>query len=120
MIQVQTDTARSLLLLTFTKHVSTRRQGIAVRTSKRHWRNCTGLLDSDGLLRLGRDGLCLRRGHSQRHDGPGRKVSRKSSESFPDPRKDIGFKVMSLFHYGHDVPIVTCETLDEAQKKLDL
>jgi anti-anti-sigma regulatory factor len=33
----------------------------------------------------------------------------------PDPTRDIGLQIMSLFHYGHDVRIVTCETLGEAK-----
>jgi hypothetical protein len=36
----------------------------------------------------------------------------------PDPRKDIGFNIMSLFHYGHDLRIVTCSTLEEAEREL--
>ena len=36
----------------------------------------------------------------------------------PEPSKDIGFTLMSYFHYGHDVPFLTCETLEEAEKKL--
>jgi len=32
----------------------------------------------------------------------------------PDPRKDIGFTTMSLFHYGRDVSIHTVESLAEA------
>lgn len=36
----------------------------------------------------------------------------------PDPRKDIGFMVMSLFHYGPQVNVVTCETAEEAQRAL--
>jgi anti-anti-sigma regulatory factor len=32
----------------------------------------------------------------------------------PDPHKDIGLNIMSLFHYGRDVHIVTCDTLEEA------
>jgi anti-anti-sigma regulatory factor len=36
----------------------------------------------------------------------------------PDPHKDIGFTVMSLFHYGHDVAILTCETLPAAMERL--
>jgi hypothetical protein len=37
----------------------------------------------------------------------------------PDPRQDIGMKIMSYFHYGGDVRIVTCETTDEAMRFLD-
>src|SRR5882724_5841677 len=34
----------------------------------------------------------------------------------PDPSKDIGMKIMSLFHYRKDVEIMTCETLEEGMK----
>jgi len=36
----------------------------------------------------------------------------------PDPHKDIGFKVMSFFHYGRAVPVLTCDTRAEALEKL--
>jgi anti-anti-sigma regulatory factor len=36
----------------------------------------------------------------------------------PDPHKDIGFSILSLFHYRHDVQIVTCKTLEEAMSAL--
>ena len=36
----------------------------------------------------------------------------------PDPHKDIGFTVMSLFHYAQDVVILTCETLPAAMERL--
>jgi hypothetical protein len=32
----------------------------------------------------------------------------------PDPHRDIGLNIMSIFHYGGDVRIVTCQTLNEA------
>lgn len=32
----------------------------------------------------------------------------------PDPRRDIGMTIMSLFHYRGDVRIVTCQSLAEA------
>ena len=35
-----------------------------------------------------------------------------------DSTKDIGFNIMSLFHYTHDVPIVTCSSQDEAENAL--
>ena len=34
---------------------------------------------------------------------------------FPDPSKDIGFNILSHFHYTRDVLIVTCNNLDEAE-----
>ena len=36
----------------------------------------------------------------------------------PDPHKDIGLNIMSLFHYRHGVRLVTCETLAEARRIL--
>jgi hypothetical protein len=36
----------------------------------------------------------------------------------PDPHKDIGYNIMSLFHYTRDVIIVTCSNLDEAASAL--
>ena len=36
----------------------------------------------------------------------------------PDPRKDIGFNIMSLFHYRRGVRIVTCETFEQAEQAL--
>jgi hypothetical protein len=36
----------------------------------------------------------------------------------PDPHKDIGLNIMSLFHYRPGVRIVTCQTLEEAESVL--
>lgn len=36
----------------------------------------------------------------------------------PDPRKDIGFNIMSHFHYRRGVVFVTCDTLEEGLKIL--
>jgi anti-anti-sigma regulatory factor len=35
-----------------------------------------------------------------------------------DPNKDIGFNIMSLFHYTRAVVIVTCSNTDEAERAL--
>jgi hypothetical protein len=32
----------------------------------------------------------------------------------PDPHKDIGLNIMSLFHFRRQVSFVTCETMEEA------
>jgi anti-anti-sigma regulatory factor len=37
----------------------------------------------------------------------------------PDPHKDIGFNIMSLFHYRRGLRIVTCDTLAEAERVID-
>ena len=36
----------------------------------------------------------------------------------PDPHRDIGMAIMSIFHYGGDVRIFTCETLGQAEELL--
>jgi hypothetical protein len=36
----------------------------------------------------------------------------------PDPGKDIGLNILSQFHYSHDLPISTVETLVEALDRL--
>jgi hypothetical protein len=32
-----------------------------------------------------------------------------------EPSKDIGFAIISQFHYGPDIRIVTCATMEEAE-----
>ncbi len=36
----------------------------------------------------------------------------------PDPHRDIGMTIMSIFHYRGDVRIVTCQSMAEADKIL--
>jgi anti-anti-sigma regulatory factor len=36
----------------------------------------------------------------------------------PDPHRDIGLQIMSIFHYRGDVRILTCQTLAEADEIL--
>jgi hypothetical protein len=36
----------------------------------------------------------------------------------PDPHRDIGMTIMSIFHYGGDVKILTCQSLREADEIL--
>lgn len=37
----------------------------------------------------------------------------------PDPHKDIGLNILSLFHYQRQVRIVNCETAEEAARVLE-
>jgi anti-anti-sigma regulatory factor len=37
----------------------------------------------------------------------------------PDPHRDIGMQIMSIFHYRGDVQIFTCETLAQAKDLLE-
>jgi hypothetical protein len=36
----------------------------------------------------------------------------------PDPHKDIGLNILSLFHYRRGIRIVTCKTMEEARTVL--
>src|SRR5437868_3079966 len=36
----------------------------------------------------------------------------------PDPQKDIGLNILSVFHYSRDIRIVTCESMAEAEELL--
>ena len=38
----------------------------------------------------------------------------------PDPAKDIGLNILSIFHYPHRPQAVTCETMGEAARLLSL
>jgi anti-anti-sigma regulatory factor len=38
----------------------------------------------------------------------------------PDPAKDIGFNMLSIFHYPHRPQMVTCESMSEAARLLSL
>jgi anti-anti-sigma regulatory factor len=38
----------------------------------------------------------------------------------PDPHRDIGLQIMSIFHYRGDVQILTCETLAQATEILQM
>ncbi|MGO8764234.1 MAG: hypothetical protein ACLQSR_03750 [Limisphaerales bacterium] len=37
----------------------------------------------------------------------------------PDPYKDIGLNILSIFHYAHHPRIVTCKSMAEAGKHLE-
>ena len=39
--------------------------------------------------------------------------------AIPDPRRDIGLRIMSYFHYGPEVRVKTCRSLEEARKILN-
>ena len=36
----------------------------------------------------------------------------------PDPHRDIGMQIMSIFHYGGDTQIITCQSMAEAEQIL--
>jgi hypothetical protein len=36
----------------------------------------------------------------------------------PDPQKDIGFNILTAFHYSRQVKVVTCKSMEEAIRSL--
>ncbi len=38
----------------------------------------------------------------------------------PDPTKDIGFNIYTIFHYQHNPQVITCQTMPEAARALAL
>ncbi len=37
----------------------------------------------------------------------------------PEPQKDIGFNILSAFHYKRSTPVCTCQSLEDALRLLD-
>ena len=38
----------------------------------------------------------------------------------PDPSQDIGMNILSVFHYPHDLKVITCQKMTEAAEALGL
>ena len=38
----------------------------------------------------------------------------------PDPSKDIGMNILTVFHYPHDLKVITCQKMSEAAEALGL
>ncbi len=119
MFQVQTDTARNVLRIILSQEVE--------RTQARQCREKIEVLLPElqpgfqlltDLSRLDRMDYACATEIRVIMDLCQKKGVSKVIRVIPDPHKDIGFRLMSFFHYGRDVPIVTCETLAEAEEKL--
>jgi hypothetical protein len=119
MIHVDSDPARNLLKLHFSQQVGPDEMKASFEMA-------------NSLLAKLRPGFCLLsdlRGLQsmdlqcalyikQAMDAYNQKGIAKVVRIIPDPKKDIGLSIMSLFHYNRGVRIVTVETLAEAEKNL--
>jgi len=119
MIHVDADPARNLLRIYFSQQVVPEEMK-------------AGLDRANALLVNLRPGFCLLSDLSglqsmdircapyleQAMDAYNQKGIAKVVRVIPDPRKDIGLSIMSLFHYRRGVRIVTVETLADADKNL--
>lgn len=119
MIQVVVDQSQNVFKITFTQHVD--------RAQAKEYREKIGVLlaelqpgfrilvDLSQLEQMDLD--CAPEVQAVMDMCQAKGVSR-IVRVIPDPKKDIGFKLMSVFHYSRDVTIITCETLEDAVKKL--
>jgi hypothetical protein len=119
MLQIEADHSRNLLKLSFSQHVGVEetKAGLEkVKTALAGMQPGFRLLtDLSGLESM--DVACAP--HLRRTmDWCNKKGIAGVARVIPDPHKDIGLNIMSLFHYRHDLPIVTSVTLEEAMAAL--
>ena len=119
MFAIKFDQSRNLLVIRYSEHVgpdeterALEEMRLALERVKRGFRL---LADLTGLQSM--DVLCAPHIESAMDLCNSKGVS-NVVRIIPDPRKDIGMQIMSYFHYGGDVRIVTCESMDEALKLL--
>ena len=115
MLQVEADPSKNLLEITFSGRVTAEELKknlpeieVLLKTLQPGFRLLTDLSGLDSM-----DLDCapyIERSMDLVRDAGISKVVRV----IPDPRKDIGLKIMSMFHYPRKVQIVTCESLAEA------
>ena len=119
MFAIEFDQPRNLMVIRYNDHVGpdeTERALEEVRSALRQVERGFRLLaDLTGLQSM--DVLCAPHIESAM-DMFNEKGVAEVIRIIPDPRRDIGMQIMSYFHYGGDVRIVTCESLDEAMKLL--
>src|SRR5215471_13259302 len=120
MFQMETDQAKNLVTFKFSQHVTTEETG--------RWRE-----QLPGVLARVKPGFTLFSDLSELDlmdaacavdiewsmDVLNKAGIEKVVRVIPDPRKDIGLKIMSVFHYRKCVTIITTESLEEGRKALE-
>jgi hypothetical protein len=120
MFHVDFDEAKSLLSLCFSEHVGEDEARLCVekvRSLMKGGRSPFCLLTD--LTNLDSMDLACRPHIDATMDLCNRYGVQKVVRVVPDPRKDIGFSIMALFHYGRHVRIITCESREEAMALLE-
>jgi hypothetical protein len=119
MFRVEFDQPQNLLIIRYSDHVGPDETGraleemrLALERVERGFRLLADLTELQSM-----DVLCAPHIESAMDMCNGKGVA-DVVRIIPDPRKDIGMQIMSYFHYGGDVRIVTCESADEAMKIL--
>jgi len=120
MFQVELDESRKLLKISYAQHVGpedTRRAAETILPLLAEVQPGFRLLtDLSGLDSM--DLACMP--HIRRMmDLLNRRGVEMVVRIIPDPHKDIGLNILSLFHYRRRVRIITCATPGEAMRALD-
>jgi hypothetical protein len=117
MIQVQFDAAKNCLKISFSGHVDeddAKRSIPQVRAVLANPQPGFSMLtDLTGLDKMD---LACEPYIDQIMDACNEKGVALIIRVIPDPHKDIGFNVMSLFHYRRGVRIITHQSLEEAEQ----
>jgi|SRR5882672_784685 len=115
MLKVKADQAKNLLTMTFSGHVTPEEMKAEDEKIKTllaglqpGFRLLTDLTPLESM-----DPAC-RPYISRNMDQFSKKDISKVVRVIPDPRKDIGLNILSVFHYPRRTGIVTCKTLAEA------
>jgi hypothetical protein len=119
MFQVETDKAENLLKISYEQHVGpedTKRVAERIPTLLADLRPGFRLLTD--LSRLESMDLACAPFIKRMMDVCNKKGIEMVVRIIPDPHKDIGLNILSLFHYRRRVRIVTCGTLEEAVEAL--
>ncbi|HVM47668.1 MAG TPA: hypothetical protein VMU04_06545 [Candidatus Acidoferrum sp.] len=119
MVQAEADTSKNLLRVTYAGSIGLEDTRRAVEDLKGL---LTGLAPGFRLLtdlsRLERMDLACVPDMEKMMDLCDCKGVETVVRVIPDPQKDIGFNILSLFHYSRQVRIITCQTLPEALEAL--
>jgi len=119
MFQAEADKTKNLLRVTYAQRVGPEETRRAAETVQRVLADLQPgfrlLTDLSGLEEM--DLACVP--HLKKMmDACNKKGVDAVVRVIPDPHKDIGLNILSLFHYRRRVRIVTCETLEEALRVL--
>ena len=115
MITAEVDKSRNLLRVTYAGRVGPEETKRAVETLQRRLADLLpGFRLLTNLSGLEEMDLACAPDMKRMMDLCSKKGVETVVRIIPDPRKDIGFNIMSLFHYPRRVRLITCKTLAEA------
>ena len=119
MISVETDKAKRLLVISAAGHVSkdeVKQAAERVREAVQHVEPGLNALTDFRWLESMRPSAAPH--IAEIMDALAEKQVASVIRIIPDPGKDIGLNILSQFHYSHELPISTVETLVDALDRL--